>query len=49
MPTGEMLSVVGLGIGTVFVGLIAIILLCKIFRFLAKWMVFATSIVPLAE
>lgn len=30
MPTNEMLFVVVLGIGTVFVGLIAIIILCKI-------------------
>ncbi len=30
MPSNEMLFVVVLGIGTVFVGLIAIIILCKI-------------------
>lgn len=32
----EMLSVVGLGIGTVFVGLIAIIIVCKIVSFCCK-------------
>ena len=33
MELSDMLSVVGLGIATVFVGLIAIILLCKIVSF----------------
>ena len=33
MVFSEMLSVVGLGIGTVFVGLISIIILCKIVSF----------------
>lgn len=36
METSEMLFVVGLGIGTVFVGLIAIIILCKIVSFCCK-------------
>ncbi len=30
MPVSEMLSVTGIGIGTVFAGLICIIILCKI-------------------
>lgn len=33
MEMSDMLSVVGLGIGTVFVGLIAIIIVCKIVSF----------------
>lgn len=36
MPLNEMLFVVGLGIGTVFVGLIAIIILCKIIAAFCK-------------
>lgn len=36
MPLNEMLFVVGLGIGTVFVGLIAIIILCKIISAFCK-------------
>ena len=36
MTISEMLFVVGLGFGTVFVGLIAIIILCKIVSFFCK-------------
>ncbi len=36
MPFNEMMFVVGLGLGTVFVGLISIIILCKIIAAFCK-------------